>query len=64
MASRNYVEGKLTLTQRLNAEARLARLNRRIEELYAQREQVLARLAADMDARVKTGELAVRGRAA
>lgn len=63
MASRNYVEGKLTLAQRLDAETRLARLDRRIAELSAQREQVLERLAADINARVQTGELTLRGRA-
>lgn len=64
MARRKYIEGMMTLVQRLNAEARLGRLNRRIEELNEQRRQIEARLAADIEARLKSGELVMRGRAA
>lgn len=64
MARRKYIEGMMTLVQRFNAEARLGRLNRRIEELDEQRKQIEARLAADVEARLKAGELTLRGRAA
>lgn len=58
------IQGMMTLIQRLNAEATLAHLNRRIEKLSEQREAVEAKLAADIEARLKSGELVVRGRAA
>jgi outer membrane protein TolC len=64
MARRKYIEGMLTLVQRLNAEARLARLNRQIAKLEGQRKDVEARLAADIEARIASGELQARGRAA
>jgi hypothetical protein len=64
MARRKYIEGMLTLVQRLNAEARLARLNRRLAELEEQRVALEARLAADIEARIAAGELQARGRAA
>jgi outer membrane protein TolC len=64
MARRKYIEGMLTLVQRLNAEARRARIDQQIEKLREQRDAIDARLAADVEARLKAGELQMRERAA